>query len=190
MLPNPALLARSESQCELCQSPTNLLVHTIAPFTDDKEKEVVLCTVCDTSIIANDFSNKEHFRNLAGSIWSEVAAVKVLSYKLLQKLNTQDWAQDALDGAFLTEQEMAWAMAEDEAKASVLVHKDAYGVTLVTGDTVLLTENLNVKGTNFIAPKGTKVSRIRVVPDNDQQIEGRIDGSMIVILTKFVRKSN
>ncbi len=61
---------------------------------------------------------------------------------------------------------------------------------LEAGDTVLLTENLNVKGANFIAPKGTKVPKIRLVPDNAEQIEGKIEGSTIVILTKYVRKSN
>ncbi len=61
---------------------------------------------------------------------------------------------------------LAWANAEDEAIANQVIHKDAYGVVLVAGDTVLLTENLNVKGTNFIAPKGTKVPKIRLVPDN------------------------
>jgi protein PhnA len=29
-----------------------------------------------------------------------------------------------------------------------------------------------------------------LVPDNAEQIEGKIEGSTIVILTKFVRKSN
>jgi protein PhnA len=60
---------------------------------------------------------------------------------------------------------------------------------LETGDTVILTQNLNVKGANFIAPKGTTVRKIRLVPDNAEQIEGKIEGDTIVILTKYVRKS-
>jgi protein PhnA len=37
---------------------------------------------------------------------------------------------------------------------------------------------------------GTVVKNIRLVADNTEQIEGRIEGQMIVILTKYVRKQN
>ena len=35
---------------------------------------------------------------------------------------------------------------------------------------------------------GTAVRMIRLVHDNAEQIEGKIDGQTIVILTKFVKK--
>ena len=35
---------------------------------------------------------------------------------------------------------------------------------------------------------GTVVKNIRIVEDNTEQIEGRIEGQQIVILTKYVRK--
>jgi protein PhnA len=53
----------------------------------------------------------------------------------------------------------------------------------------VLTQGLNVKGANFMAPKGTVVRKIRLVPDNTDQIEGKVNEQTIVILTKFVRKS-
>ena len=59
---------------------------------------------------------------------------------------------------------------------------------LMNGDTVVLTKALNVKGTSFTAAKGTIVKRIRLVPDNTEQIEGKINEQTIVILTKFVKK--
>jgi protein PhnA len=37
---------------------------------------------------------------------------------------------------------------------------------------------------------GTVVRNIRLVEDNPEQIEGKVNGSQIVILTKYVRKSN
>ena len=61
---------------------------------------------------------------------------------------------------------------------------------LNNGDTVVLTQQLNVKGASFMAPKGTIVRKIRLVPDNAEQIEGKINDQTIVILTKFVRKSS
>ena len=68
------------------------------------------------------------------------------------------------------------------------VHKDAFGNVLENGDTVILTQGLNVKGTSFTAAKGTTVKRIRLVSDNTEQIEGKINDQTIVILTKFVKK--
>jgi protein PhnA len=35
---------------------------------------------------------------------------------------------------------------------------------------------------------GTVVKNIRLVEDNTEQIEGKIEGQTIVILTKYVRK--
>jgi protein PhnA len=136
----------------------------------------------------NDYSNANYFHFLTGSIWNEVSSVKVLSHKILTKLKDQVWAQDALEGAYLTDEELEWSNSEDEAVANEVIHKDAYGTVLQHGDTVFLTESLNVKGANFMASKGTKVSKIRLVHDNAEQIEGRIEGVVIVILTKFVRK--
>ena len=37
---------------------------------------------------------------------------------------------------------------------------------------------------------GTVVKNIRIVEDNTEQIEGKIEGQTIVILTKYVRKQN
>jgi protein PhnA len=37
---------------------------------------------------------------------------------------------------------------------------------------------------------GTVVKNIRLVENNTEQIEGKIEGQVIVILTKYVRKQN
>jgi len=47
-----------------------------------------------------------------------------------------------------------------------------------------------VKGANFTAKRGTAVRGISLVADNPAHIEGRVSGQQIVILTKFVKKSN
>ena len=69
------------------------------------------------------------------------------------------------------------------------VHKDAFGNALSNGDTVVLTQALNVKGTSFSAAKGVVVKKIRLVPGNTDQIEGKINEQTIVILTKYVKKN-
>jgi protein PhnA len=185
------LKERSKGICELCSSVDDLLhAYAVPPKTDDTpDNQVVLCTNCFEKIKADDFSDANHWRCLTGSIWSEVPAVQALSYKLLSKLSAEDWAMETKESVFLDESVLAWANAEDEMEAAKVIHKDSYGVVLQGGDTVVLTENLNVKGTSFSAPKGTIVRKIRLVPDNAGQVEGKINGETIVILTKFVRKS-
>jgi protein PhnA len=45
-----------------------------------------------------------------------------------------------------------------------------------------------VKGSTLSAKMGTVVKNIRLVEDNTEQIEGKVDGQQIVLLTKYVRK--
>jgi len=188
---NIQLQKRSTSACELCSNTDeSLKAYTVPPKKDDSiDNQVVLCSNCFEQINASKFTDSNHWRCLTGSIWNETAAVQALSYKILNKLKTEDWAIETIESVFLDESVIEWANAEDELEAAKVVHKDSYGVALETGDTVILTQNLNVKGANFIAPKGTIVRKIRLVPDNAEQIEGKIEGDTIVILTKYVRKS-
>jgi len=67
---------------------------------------------------------------------------------------------------------------------------DSYDVVLNAGDTITLIKDLNVKGANFTAKRGTTVRGISLVADNPDYIEGRVNGQQIVILTKFVKRSN
>ncbi|MEY2829437.1 MAG: hypothetical protein RIQ33_1295 [Bacteroidota bacterium] len=191
MLNNTTLQARCNNSCELCsQNISEIIAYAVPPKNNDfVENEVALCENCVQQIRINNFSDTNYWRCLTGSIWSEVPSVQALSYKLLNKLNTEDWALEALESVQLDESVINWANAEADMEASKLVHKDAFGVVLQSGDTVVLTQNLNIKGASFTASKGTVVRKIKLVPDNDEQIEGKIEGDVIVILTKFVRKS-
>ena len=188
---NPILKERSNNSCELCSNETSeLRGYAVPPKNNDTaENEVVLCIDCYDQITKADFSNTNHWRCLTGSIWSEVPAVQALSYKILGKLTSENWATEAIESVYLEDAIIDWANAEDEIEAAKIVHKDSFGVLLETGDNVILTQNLNVKGANFIAPKGTMIRKIRLVPDNAEQIEGKIEGDTIVILTKYVKKS-
>jgi protein PhnA len=47
---------------------------------------------------------------------------------------------------------------------------------------------LDVKGSTLNAKVGTVIKSIRLVKDNTEQIEGRIEGQMIVVLTKYLRR--
>lgn len=186
------LSERSNNSCELCTSSGSDLIPFVVPTRTDEvdSNVVVVCEACRDKIQTRDGQSAHYFRFLTGSVWSEIPSVKVLSYNLLLRIKDQEWAQEAIDGAYLTDEELAWALSESESVANEVIHKDAYGVVLSNGDSVFLTESLNVKGSNIMAAKGTKVAKIRLVPDNPEQIEGKIEGSTIVILTRFVRKSS
>jgi protein PhnA len=110
---------------------------------------------------------------------------------MLSRLNTEAWAQDLLEMLYLDDETIAWAKAMDEeASEAKLTHKDSNGTILQAGDTVTLIKDLNVKGANFTAKRGTAVRNISLVADNAAHIEGRVSGQQIVILTQFTKKSN
>jgi len=185
------LQERSNHVCELCGSEdNNLKAYTIPPRVEDlAENQVVLCSACFEQVNTADYSDSNYWRCLQGSIWSEVPAVQVLSYKILGRLSAEEWARDTIESVYLDETLLDWANAEDMLEAEKVIHKDSYGVVLESGDTVVLIQNLNVKGTNYIAPKGTIVRKIKLVHDNAEQVEGKINGDTIVILTKYLKKS-
>jgi len=121
-----------------------------------------------------------------------VPAVKVVSWRMLHKLKHLDWVPDLLDIAYLDDETLEWAKAsgDDVNPDDMVKHLDCFGAVLQNGDNVVLTKTLNVKGATFNATVGTVVRKIHLVADNPEQIEGRVNGSMIVILTKYVKKSS
>ena len=123
-------------------------------------------------------------------MWSEVPGVQVVAWRMLNRLREESWAADLLDMIYLTDENLAWAKAtgDHENDATVDLHKDSNGTQLLQGDTIVLTKSLDVKGSTLNAKMGTVVKNIRLVENNTEQIEGKIEGQTIVILTKYVRK--
>lgn len=169
------------SVCELCSSEENLEDFLVSGA--NQEANLSLCSTCREQIDSDDL-DENHFKCLNDSMWSESAGVKVLSYRLLNSLGRQD----LVDMMYLEENELEWAKAgiSNEEK---LVYKDSNGVTLASGDTVVVTKDLDVKGAGFTAKRGTAVRNIGLVHGNAELIEGRVNGVKIQILTKFLKKS-
>ncbi|MCL6414242.1 PhnA domain-containing protein [Aestuariirhabdus sp. Z084] len=185
------LQARSESRCELCTSTDSLQVYPVPPTSNGTAAQSVLvCATCSEQLDNPERINANHWRCLNDSMWSQVPAVQVLAWRMLHRLRSEGWPQDLLDMLYLDEETLAWAKAENEAGAEeTVVHKDCNGVSLAAGDTVTLTKDLTVKGAGFTAKRGTAVRGISLVQDNQEQIEGRVNGQRIVILTRFVKRS-
>lgn len=187
------LLERSGNRCELCRSSDTLVAYEIPGGTGNTPDSCILiCKTCMAQIEKKAELSSDHWKCLTESIWSEVPGIQVVSWRMLNRLRKESWAVDQLDLLFLPDETLAWAKAtgEDESDEAVDLHKDCNGHILQAGDSVVLIKSLDVKGSTINAKMGTVVKNIRLVENNTEQIEGRIEGQVIVILTKYVRKQN
>ncbi len=175
---------RNQNLCELCNAEIATIEYTVSPKNADTiDHQVALCNTCLKAM--EDKAAGFHWRCTEGSIWSQEPSVQALSYRIAYSLKEEEWANNLINSVDLDENIIQWALNAFE-KAEV--HKDAFGNLLANGDNVVLTQALNVKGTNFTASKGTVVKKIKLVHDNAEHIEGKINEQTIVILTKFVKK--
>ena len=189
-----ALKLRSNNACELCTSPNELYVYSVPPTSlGNPDDSALICDNCLSQINNPNTIDVHHWRCLNDSMWSQEPVVQVMVWRMLSTLSrNESWAQDALDMMYLDEETQQWASSVGGAVGEVdsaVVHLDSNGVLLQTGDTVVLIKDLNVKGTSFVAKRGTAVRGISLVHDNPEHIEGKVNGTRIVILTKFVKKS-
>ena len=166
--------------CPLCSSNTPLHHTEVSggPFG----ASVTLCETCLTQLTG--LPDPNHWRGLAGAMWSEEPAVQVLAARMLLRLSEHDWARDLTDQLYLDDEIRAWA----DNVALVTNHRDSNGVPLAVGDTVILVKDLVVKGAGFTVKRGTSVRGISLMVGNDAHIEGRVAGQRIIILTEFVKK--
>ena len=183
------LQTRSNIACELCQGTDQLEVYVVEPVAQrDVENCAYLCANCRQQIDDKSLTEPNHWRCLNDSMWSEVPAVKVLAWRMLTRLSAEGWPRDLLDMMYLEDDVLTWGKATGEGEAEVQ-HSDCHGAPLAAGDTVTLIKDLKVKGAGFTAKQGTAVRNIGLVSDNPDQIEGKVEGQRIVILTEYVKKS-
>lgn len=182
-----ALENRSESSCELCKAKQELSIHTVYPFTTETmDHSILICRICLDQIHDPNSADGHHWRCLNDSMWSEHAPIQVESYRMLHRLQHEGWSGDLVEMMYMDDDTLKWA--KQGLEANKIVHKDSNGAILESGDTVVLIQDLNVKGANFTAKRGTTVRKISLVNDNADHIEAKVEGQHIVILTKFVKK--
>jgi protein PhnA len=180
---------RSGSKCELCGATDNLSVYEVQPADGGGyDKSILICETCKEQIEDKDKMEPNHWRCLNDSMWSEFPAVQVMAWRMLTRLKGEGWSDDLLEMLYLDDENLAWAKATGEGDDSPK-HTDSNGNILQSGDNVVLIKTLDVKGSSLSAKKGTVVKRISLVLDNHEQIEGKVEGQQIVLLTKFVRKT-
>lgn len=188
-----ALIERSGNRCELCNSEENLSAYNVPPVTEESaDRALLLCGKCHGEIESDQPLDVNHWRCLNDSMWSPIPAVQVMAWRLLTRLigQAEIWAGDQRDLLYMEPEIQSWAEAgaprgDDEAGAPTL---DSNGTPLENGDTVTLIKDLPVKGAGFTAKRGTAVRGISLT-DNPEQIEGRVNGVRIVLLTQYLKKS-
>ena len=179
-----SLIKRSGGCCELCTSTENLEVYEVTPSDGTVQQSILVCSTCKEQLENIDKLDENHWHCLNDSMWSEVDAVKVMAFRVLSILKKQDM----LDMLYLEDDVLNWAkqgLVADEAKA---IHRDSNGVILEAGDTVTIIKDLEVKGAGFTAKRGTAVRNISLPQDDEAHIEGRVNGTKIMILTKYLKK--
>lgn len=187
---------RSGGRCELCSSASELSVHNLKPAKGSAgDSSVYLCAVCQGEVLDPGTVDSNHWRALSESMWSEHAPVQVAAYRVLKFLSRsgQAWADDLLGQLYLDDELQQWADADvigsglgddDEGPKTV----DSNGTQLNDGDTVTLIKDLEVKGANFTAKRGTTVKNI-VLTGDPKFVEGKVNGTVIVLVAAYLKKA-
>ena len=183
-----ALRERSGEQCELCSAKDGLTAYQVPPegALASADNSVLLCGTCASQVSGSDL-DVNHWRCLTDSMWSQVPAVQVMAFRMLNRLNSESWAQDALDMLYLDDDTRKWAetsIAAEQREPTL----DSNGAPLAAGDNVTIIKDLEVKGAGFTAKRGTMVRGISL-SDNPLHIEGKVNGSRIVIIAAYTKKA-
>jgi len=176
-------MARSEV-CELCGSSEDVSVLELPVSDGSEDQSVYVCANCKGQIESGEL-DESHFNCLNDAMWSETPAVKVISYILWSKLGRQDM----VEMMYLEEDELKLAEQAINAEANKVVFRDANGVELKAGDSIVILKDLDVKGAGFTAKRGTTVTRIALPNDMDDHVEGRVNGTKIYLKTEFIKKA-
>lgn len=182
---------RSGNQCELCGATHSLSIYEVKPTsTGGVDGSLLACETCIDQIENPDHTDANHWRCLNDSMWSEFRAVKVVAWRMLQRLRNEGWPKDLLDMMYLEDDDLRFAQATGEHldDSEKVIHRDVNGTILQAGDSVVLIKDLKVKGSSMVAKQGTAVRRISLDPENAKYIEGKVGPTQIVIITDYVKK--
>lgn len=183
-----SLARRAKSSCELCGETGSLQIFEVPPVKDPNlDACLLICEVCNQQLKQMEQLDPKHWFGLQERIWSENPAVQVMAWRILQQLKDQSWALDLLDQIYLEDQVLHWAQTGAESDASGRKVFDSNGIALANGDNVHIIKDLNVKGANFTAKRGTLVKSIRL-GDDPEHVEGKVNGTAIMLKTCFLKK--
>ncbi len=183
-----ALMIRSGGVCELCSDTNDLSVYEVPPSDGSAEQSILLCGTCLEQIEDPEKTDPNHWRCLNDSMWSTEPAVQVMAYRMLMRITTEEWPQNLIDMLYMEPEVKTWADASiGDTTDDTEPVRDSNGAILEGGDSVTIIKDLDVKGAGFTAKRGTVVKNISL-NGIEGQIEGRVNGTRIVLLSKFLKK--
>ncbi len=180
---------RSSSKCELCGNNQSLEVFQVPPVKNYTiDESILICSICSDQIENPDNIDVNHWRCLNDSMWSTVPAVQVISWRMLNRLKSEGWPQNLLDMMYLDDETKKWAVADKKEFNRNNVTLDINGQQLNNGDSITTTKDLVIRGANFTAKRGSMMKNIKLT-DNPREIEGRINGTHVVLGAHTVKKA-
>jgi protein PhnA len=111
--------------------------------------------------------------------------------KFIILINPTPKRQSSPDAFFITKiirYSQAYCLHLSKKHNPTMEVKDCNGNLLNEGDTVHLIKDLKVKGSSSTLKRGTVVKNIRLT-DNDEEIEGKVEKTQMVLKTCFVKKA-
>jgi len=180
-----ALLKRGDSKCELCKSDENLATYDVPPITQrNLDKSILVCSTCLHQIENAEEMQPNHWRCLNDSMWSEIAAVQVMSWRLLNRLNGLGWPDELLEMLYIEDDVKKWAMADMRPVDEPTL--DINGVAFTVGCSAVMTKDRFISGANFTAKRGMVVKNIGLT-DKSTSIDGNLNGFRVVLGTGYLK---
>jgi len=182
-----ALLKRGDSKCEFCKSDEDLSAYDIPPITQRSlDKSVLVCSSCLHQIENPEEMEPNHWRCLNDSMWSEIAAVQAMSWRLLNRLNGQGlgWPDELLEMLYLEDDVKKWAMSDMRPVDEPTL--DMNGVPFTVGCSALLTKDRYITGANFMAKRGSIVKNIGLT-HKSTSVDCNLNGFRIVLSTGYLK---
>ena len=182
-----ALLKRGNSKCELCKSDKDLSAYDVPPITQRSlDKSILVCSTCLHQIENPEEMVPNHWRCLNDSMWSEIAAVQAMSWRLLNRLNGQGlgWPEELLEMLYIEDDVKKWAMADMRAVDEPTV--DINGVPFTVGCSAVMTKDKYITGANFTAKRGAVVKNIGLT-NKSTSIDGNLNGFRLVLGTGYLK---
>lgn len=107
------LARRAKSRCELTGAAgVPLRAYEIPPVPEDPdiERTLLISQECHEMLECPGHLAGRHWQCLAEAVWSEMPAVQVVAWRMLNELaKREDWAREVLDEVFLDPEVEEWA---------------------------------------------------------------------------------
>ena len=111
------LARRTKSKCELTGAAgVPLRPYEVPPVAaePDLERTLLLCEACHEVLEQPKRLAGRAWQGLAEVVWSEMPAVQVVAWRMLQCLaKREDWAREVMEEVFLDPEVEAWAELEE-----------------------------------------------------------------------------